>query len=242
MSPTDELVPILKKLRLSGILQGLDIRLRQAVDGDLSHIEFVTRLLRDEVERRQAKQLQLRLSRAAFDSYKTLADFDFAFNPALPKSKILDLATCRFLDTHTNILLVGPAGVGKSHVAQAIGHRACLLGRKVIYISATKLFSALRAARGDGTFERQMARFTSPDLLIIDDLGLVPLSHDGPMDLYEVIRQRYERHSTIITSNRDITEWAPLFRDELLASAAMDRLLHHNHLVVLDGKSYRTAA
>ncbi len=242
MSPTDELVPILKKLRLSGILQGLDIRLRQAVDGDLSHIEFVTRLLRDEVERRQAKHLQLRLSRAAFDSYKTLTDFDFAFNPALPKSKILDLATCRFLDTHTNILLVGPAGVGKSHVAQAIGHRACLLGRKVIYISATKLFSALRAARGDGTFERQMARFTSPDLLIIDDLGLVPLSHDGPMDLYEVIRQRYERHSTIITSNRDITEWAPLFRDELLASAAMDRLLHHNHLVVLDGKSYRTAA
>lgn len=113
MSPVDELVPVLKKLRLSGVLQSLDVRLRQAADGDLSHMELLYRLLLDEVERREGKQLQLRVGRAAFESQKSLDDFDFSFNPALPKAKLLDLATCRFIDTHTNVLLVGPAGVGK---------------------------------------------------------------------------------------------------------------------------------
>jgi len=241
MTPDDDLVPILKKLRLSGILQSLDIRLRQATDGDLGHVEFLYRLLADEVERREGKQLQLRLGRAAFDSLKSLDDFDFGFNPALPKAKLLDLATCRFLDAHTNVLLVGPAGVGKSHLAQAIGHRACLAGHSVLYVQAHQMFTALRAARADGTYDRRLARYTSPRLLIIDDLGLRPLTTGEPIDLYEIICSRYERSSTILTSNRDITEWAPLFGDALLASAAMDRLLHHSHVLVLDGPSYRAA-
>lgn len=241
MSPADDLVPVLKKLRLSGILQSLDVRLRQVTDDNVSHIEFLYRLLVDEIERREGKQLQLRLSRASFDTHKSLDDFDFSFNPALPKAKIIDLATCRFLDTHTNILLVGPAGVGKSHLAQAIGHRACLAGYSTLYSTAHQMFAALRAGRADGTNERRMARFVAPRLLVVDDLGLRPLAHDEPMDLYEIIRQRYERSSTIITSNRDVSEWYPLFGDELLASAAMDRLLHHSHIVVLEGRSYRTA-
>jgi DNA replication protein DnaC len=200
MNPTDELVPVLKKLRLSGILESLDIRLRQATDGELSHLEFLYRLCLDEVERRDAKQLHLRLTRASFDEHKSLEDFDFSFNPKLPKAKLLDLATCRFLDTHTNVLLVGPAGVGKSHLAQSIGHRACRAGYATLYVPAHQMFTALRAARADGTYERKLARYTSPQLLIIDDLGLRTLVHDEPMDLYEIIRQRYERGSTVITS------------------------------------------
>lgn len=242
MSPTDELIPVLKKLRLSGILQSLDVRLRQATDGDLSHVEFLLRLCMDEVERREAKKLHLRLKRASFEHHKSLEDFNFTFNPQLPKAKILDLATCRFLDTYTNVLLVGPSGVGKSHIAQAIGERACQAGHTVLYVTANQLFAELRAARADRTYDRKLARFTSPRLLIIDDLGLRDLVHDEPMDLYEIIRQRYERASTIITSNRDVREWVPLFHDELLASAALDRLLHHCHVLTLEGKSYRTAA
>ena len=242
MTPADDLVPILKKLRLSGVLQSLDIRLRQATDGDIGHVEFLYRLLVDEVERREGKQLQLRLGRAAFDSLKSFDDFDFGFNPALPKAKLLDLATCRFLDTHTNVLLVGPAGVGKSHLAQAIGHRACLAGHSALYVQAHQMFTALRASRADGTYDRRLARYTSPRLLIIDDLGLRPLAAGEPIDLYEIICSRYERTSTILTSNRDVTEWYPLFGDALLASAAMDRLLHHSHVLVLDGPSYRAAS
>lgn len=241
MSPLDELLPILKKLRLSGVLQSLDIRLRQATEDELGHIEFLYRLLTDEVERREAKQLHLRLSRAAFESRRSLEDFDFTFNPSLPKARILDLATCRFLETHTNVLLVGPAGVGKSHLAQALGLRACQAGHKTLYTTAHRMFGQLRAARADGSYDRQLARFTSPGLLILDDLGLRPLEQDEPMDLYEVIRQRYERSSTILTSNRDVQEWYPLFGDPLLASAAMDRLLHHSHVLVLEGQSFRTA-
>ena len=242
MSPTDDLVPVLKKLRLSGVLQSLDIRLGQAVDGELSHVEFLLRILTDEVERREAKQLQLRVSRATFEHRKTLEDFDFRFNPKLPNAKILDLCTCGFLGTHTNVLLLGPAGVGKSHIAQSIGYRACMLGRRTLYVSAHRMLTSLRAARADGTWERQLTKYTAPDLLIVDDLGLRPLQADEPMDLYEVIRQRYERGSMVITSNRDVAEWYPLFGDDLLASAAMDRLLHHSHVLTLDGKSYRTAS
>ena len=239
MHPTDELIPILKKLRLSGLLSSLELRVRQAGDDNLAPTEFLYRLLHDEVERRESKQLDLRLRRAAFEHQKTLEDFDFTFNPQIPKTKVLDLATCSFIDKHENICLIGKTGVGKSHIAQAIGHRACIAGYTTLYTSAHQMMTKLRASRADDTYERQISRFTASNLLIIDDLGLRSLSRDEPMDLYEVIRQRYERGSLIITSNRAIEEWPPLFHDQLLAGAAMDRLLHHCHVVVLEGNSFR---
>lgn len=239
MYPKDELVTILKKLRLSGVLQSLDLRQTQALDDDLSHAEFLYRLLNDEVERRDGKQLQMRLRRAMFEHAKTIEDFEFHFNPKIPKARIIDLAGCAFVEKKENVALIGPAGVGKSHLAQALGYRACRAGFQVFYTTAQRMFSELRASKADGSFERRLLRFTSPDLLIVDDLGLSPLGRDEPASLYEIIRQRYERGSLIVTSNRDIEEWYPLFGDDLLASAALDRFLHHAHVIVMEGRSFR---
>lgn len=239
MSATDDLVPHLKKLRLSGILQSLELRLQQAREDSLPYEEFLFRLLTDEVERRDGKQLEQRVRRANFEHAKTLEDFDFHFNPNVPKARVIDLATCSFVERRQNVLLLGPTGVGKSHIAQALGHRACRLGKNVLHVAAQDLFKQLRAARADGSHDRRMLRFTTPDLLIIDDLGLRPLRDDEPVDLYEIIRTRYERSATLITSNRSAPEMAELFGDPLLASAAMDRLLHDAHVLILEGASFR---
>lgn len=239
MSVTDELVPLLKKLRMSGVLDSLELRLGEATEDNLGHQEFLYRLLNDEVERRDAKQLELRVRRANFEHQKTLEDFDFHFNPQIPKAKVLDLATCTFVSRKENVLLLGATGVGKSHIAQALGHRACRLGHRTLFLTAHELMKQLRAGRGDGTYDKRLIKITDVDLLIIDDLGLRPLDSNEQIDLYEVIRLRYERGATVLTSNRDEQELHGLFGDALLASAAMDRLTHHSHALHLEGESYR---
>lgn len=239
MSPTDELIPILKRIRMSGFMESLQLRIDQAVDDKASYCEFLLRVVTDEAERRDAKQLTTRLRRADFEYAKTLEDFDFTFNAAIPKHKIIDLATCAFIKRRRNALLLGDTGTGKSHVAQAIGHRACLLGSDVLFVSAQKVFSSLRASRADDSYDRVLARYARPDLLIIDDLGLRSLKQDEPLDLYEVIRARYERGAMLVTSNRAVDEWPTLFDDALMASAAMDRLLHDASVLIFEGDSYR---
>jgi len=242
MGTTDDLIPVLKRLRMSGVMETLSLRQKQAVDDELPYEEFLFRLLNDELERREGKQLQSRLRRASFEHNKTLEDFDFSFNPEIPKNKLIDLATCNFIEKRRNAILVGKTGVGKSHVAQAIGHRACVAGYSTLYCTASKMMSSLRASRADDSYERKLAQYFSPDLLIIDDLGLTPLQGEAPLDLYEVIRHRYEKGSIVITSNRDVEELYPLFPDKLLASAAMDRLLDDAAIVVMKGDTYRNSS
>jgi DNA replication protein DnaC len=235
----DDLRPLLKKLRLSGLSETLDLRQRQAVEDNLSHLEFLVRLLQDETDRRDTNQIEQRVRRAGFEKVFTLEDFDFQFNPEIPKAQILDIATCQFVPRAENVLLIGESGLGKSHLAQAFALRACRTGYSAQHILAEELFRQLRAGRGDGTYERRLARFAKVDVLVIDDLGLRPLVGQEPLDLYEVIRQRYERRPLVITTNRDIEELTRLLPDPLLASAAMDRLLHHSHVLRLLGDTYR---
>jgi DNA replication protein DnaC len=239
MSLGDELRELLKRLRLAGVLDSLEARLRQASEDRLEPQEFLYRLLSDEVARRDRRQLELRLRRACFEQEKVLEDFDWSFNPRVPRGRVLELATCRFVAERRDVVLVGATGVGKSHLAQALGHQACRAGHSVRYVAATDLLKELRAARADESYERALRGFVRPELLIVDDLGLRPLRGDEPQDVYEVIRQRYERGSTIWTSNRALEEWPALFLEPLLGSAAVDRLLHHAEVLVLEGDTWR---
>ena len=234
-----QLVPYLKQLRLSGVLETLDARNRQAIDGKWSYVEFLARLLEDEVERRGQKQLQLRLRRATLNTTKTLETFDFTFNPSINRQQILALAACDYVREHRNLLVCGPTGVGKSHIAQALGQEACRQGFKVLFINTNKMLQHLNGGRADGSWERRLNTYLRPDLLILDDFGLKPLQPPAPEDLYDIVNERYERGSILLTSNRAPSEWPDLFHDPLLASAGLDRLLHRAEVVILRGDSFR---
>ncbi len=233
------LTPHLKQLRLSGILETLDVRNRQAIEGRWSYVEFIARLLEDEVERRNQKQLLLRLRRAALNTTKTLENFDFAFHPTLNRQQLLHLASCDYIRQKHNLLLCGPTGVGKSHLAQALAHEACRLGFDVLFVNTHKMLHHLQGGRADGSLARRLQSYLRPDLLILDDFGLKPLAPPGPEDLYDIINERYEKGSILITSNRAPSEWPELFGDPLLASAGLDRLAHRAEVIVIQGASFR---
>jgi len=239
MELTQELTPQLKRLRLSGVLETLELRNQQAIQERLSYVEFLARLIQDEVERRTQKQLQLRVRRAAFRSDKTLESFDFSFNPTINRQQLLDLAACHYIAEHRNLLVCGPTGVGKSHLSQALGHEACRRGYAVLFISTHKMLAHLNGGRADGSYDRRFQTYLRPDLLILDDFGLKPVSSPGPEDLLDIILERYERGSILITSNRAPSEWPDLFGNPLMASAALDRLADRAHVVIITGASYR---
>ena len=239
MEMTHQLIPFLKRLRLSGILQTLEVRNQQAIEGQWSYIEFLARLLEDEVERRAQKQLQLRIRRAAINTTKTLEGFDFNFNPSVNRQQVLDLSTCSYIGRRRNVLICGPTGVGKTHLAQALTHEACRRGHTALFVNTYKMLKHINGGRADGTLERRFQTYLRPDLLVLDDFGLIPLHPPAPEDLYDVINERYERGSILLTSNRAPEEWPELFGSPLLASAGLDRLVHRAHMVVITGTSFR---
>jgi DNA replication protein DnaC len=236
---TLQLQPRLKRLKLGGMLQTLELRLDQAHQEKLGHLEFLELMLEDEIQRRANKALANRIQRARFEEAQTLSDFDFVFNPKIPASQIRDLATCGFIERKESLLLVGPVGVGKTHIAQAIGQAACRQGRSVLFDKTARVLADLGAGHLDATWERRLRRYLAPDLLILDDFGLRAFSERQGEDLYELISERVRRGSTIVTSNRPPAEWYALFPNPVLAEGALDRLINASHHVTLEGKSYR---
>ena len=236
---THPLLPKLRQLKLSAMAQTLDVRAIQAQERGLTPVEFLALLLDDELDRRNQSRLARRLAQSGCDPQKTLAQFDFAAAPGVNHTLIQELAICAFVAHHDNILLCGPTGMGKSHLANGLACEALKRDYRVFSRTTQRLLADLHAARGNGTHARLLGRVLSTDLLVLDDFGLQPLTSQGAQDLYEIISERYERRSIIITSNRAFEEWAELFGNDLLASAALDRLTHHAQTLTIRGTSYR---
>ena len=240
MNPAPELAPQLKQLRLSGIFDSLQARNRQAIEAKLAYTDFLALLISDEVARREQKKFSTRLRRAQFRTTKTLDQFDFERLPQLNRALVHDLATGRYLHEKAPVLIVGPCGTGKSHLAQALGHCAVRQGVDVVFTTCASLTQSLNAARATGGYERKLALLARVPLLIIDDFGLKPLRAPADEDLHDVIAERYEQAATIVTSNLDFDEWDQAFAtNRLLASATLDRLRHNAYCLELDGPSYR---
>jgi DNA replication protein DnaC len=235
----DALRGALKKLRLSGLLESLEVRLQEAAGNGLSHIEFLELILHDELTVRSDRQLQRRVKAALFRELKPLDQFDWSFNPSIKKKPVLDLATCRFVREKRDVLWLGPPGVGKSFLVQAIGYQAIKAGHAVLYRS---VFDVVRDFLHDEALsaeDKVLSKYLKPDLLIIDDMGMKQLPKRSGEYLFEIIMRRYETRSTMMTSNRPLEDWGKLLGDVPTATAILDRFLHHAEVVQMNGRSYR---
>jgi DNA replication protein DnaC len=236
-----ELQRSLRQLRLGGIAAVLETRLRQAQAEPMAPIDLLATLVSDELTRRADRLLDRRRKLAAFrDPNKTLDNFDFTFNPKLNRSMVFDLATGAFIDRREDALFLGPGGTGKSHLAQAIGQAAILQGHKVLYRQTHILLEEVGEATLEGKRKQYMESISSVALLIIDDFGMRKLPQTAAEDLLEIVMRRYERASTLLTSNRPVDDWGKLLADVAAVGAMLDRLLHHGHVLKCGPKSWRT--
>lgn len=235
----DRLLATLRKLRLSGLAQTLDVRLQEAASHSLSHAEFLELILQDELFVRDERQINRRVKGAAFRELRPLDEFDWSFNPSLPKKQVFDLATCRFVREHRDVLLIGPPGTGKSFVVQTVGYQAIKQGFVVLYRSIFDVVRDFLHERAIGDEDKLLASYLKPELLIIDDMGMKQLPRHSGEVLFEIIMRRYETRSTMMTSNRPLEDWGKLIGDVPTATAILDRFLHHADVLTFSGKSYR---
>jgi DNA replication protein DnaC len=239
MEINSSLKTVLRRLRLSPVLHTLPDRLAYAGKTKLPHADFLELVLQDEIDRREHKSLQLRIEKADFAEERTLESFDWDAPVTFDRDRVRDLFGLGFLDRHEDVIFMGPVGVGKSHLAEALGHAACRAGRHVLCSRADDLLKEFLQSRADHSTSKTLRRFLAPHLLIVDDFALRRLDARQSSDIYEVIIERHKRASTIFTSNRSVEEWIPLFDDPMLAQSALDRLAHNAHQVVMEGESYR---
>jgi DNA replication protein DnaC len=230
----------LRALKLGGMLTTLDARLAQARAGELGHLEFLQVLCADEITRRETMAMQRRLRRARFDAPATLEEFDFHASPKLPAAQIRDLAALRWLHAGESVILYGPVGVGKSHVAQALGHLAIRYGADVRFAKTSRVLAELAGGHADHTWPRRLGELVRPTLLILDDFAMRELTAPQADDLYELVSERTRaHHSLILTSNRSPVDWYPLFPNPVVAESLLDRLINTSHQVFMNGPSYR---
>lgn len=238
-----ELETSLRKLRLGGMAAVLETRLRQAQTESMAPLDLIACLVSDELTRRSDRLLERRRHEAGFrDTGRTLDNFDFTFNPKMNRSLVFDLATATFIHRREDALFLGPGGTGKSHLAQAIGHAAILQGYRVLYRETHVLLEELAEAMLDGSRKAYMEQIATVPLLIIDDFGMRKLPQTAAEDLLEIVMRRYERASTILTSNRPVDDWGKLLADVPAVSSMLDRLLHHGHVLKCGPRSWRTKA
>jgi DNA replication protein DnaC len=236
-----ELQRSLRQLRLGGMAAVLETRLHQAQAEPMAPIDLLSCLVSDELMRRSDRLLERRRKEAGFrDSGRTLDNFDFSFNPKMNRSLVFDLATGAFIARHEDALFLGPGGTGKSHLGQAIGHAAIRQGYRVVYRETHVLLEELADAAIDGTRKQYMEWVSTVPLLIIDDFGMRKLPQTAAEDLLEIVMRRYERASTLLTSNRPVEDWGKLLGDVAAVSAMLDRLLHHGHVLMCGPRSWRT--
>ena len=236
---TTEIQERLKQLRLTGMMETLEARSLQACEGSVPFIEAFGLMVQDELDRRKSTGMQRQFKQSGLPERKTFDEFDWAFNPKIPKKACLELRTLKFIERRENALFIGPPGTGKSHIAKALGYAAVQSGYRLIYREAHHLFADIHEARVTKRISRLKKQLRSAPLLIIDDLFLRKVPSEAADDLQEVLMNRYETASTIITSNRVIDDWGKLLGDEVLVGPMLDRIMHHGHLMKFEGKSWR---
>lgn len=226
-------------MKLSGVLPTLPERIAYAQKAKIGEQDFLELVLQDEIDRRDHKMTDMRLEKAGFEEEQTFEGFDWDSPVTFDRERVRDLFGLGFLQRREDVLFVGPVGVGKTYLACALGHVACRAGHSVLFLRADKMLRELHQCRADNSQERALRRLLAVDLLIIDDFGLRRLDSEQSSDLYEIIIERHRRSATIVTSNRGVEEWIPLFDDPLLAQSAIDRLAHNAYEITIDGPTYR---